>query len=85
MEKGLRFYCDEKYTFGHKCKTSVHVLIVPDSEDSMDEEGIREDATAILAINQEKVDIVVSTPQISFHVMSGVFFSSNFEVQGFYW
>ena len=40
----------------------------------MDDEGLREKDTVMLASSQDKGDIVVSTPQISLHAMSGVFF-----------
>ena len=73
-EKGLCFYCDEKYTFGHKCKASVHVLIVPDSEETLDDEELGKEDTVIVVSGHDKGDMVVSTPQISFHAMLGVFF-----------
>ena len=37
-EKGLCFYCDKKCSFGRKCKTTVHILITPDSEENPCEE-----------------------------------------------
>ena len=29
-QRGLCYYCDDKYTFGHKCKPSFNILLVDD-------------------------------------------------------
>ena len=78
--KSLCFYCDEKYVFSHKCKASVHVLIVLDSEDMGEEEHVGEISTIVQQPYQDSLDMMVSTPQISLHAMLGVFFSSDFEI-----
>ena len=33
----------EKYTYGHKCKASIHVLIVPNSEEIVEGDDVWED------------------------------------------
>ena len=42
-EKGLCFYCDDKYTIGHKCKASAHVIIIPNSKVLNLEEDVEND------------------------------------------
>ena len=37
-EKGLCFYCDDKYTTGHRCRASTHILIVLDSKETFGDE-----------------------------------------------
>ena len=37
-DKGLCFYCDDKYVPGHKCRASAHILIIPDSDEIMEDE-----------------------------------------------
>ena len=76
MKKGLCFYCDEKYTFGHKCKASVHVLIVPDSEESVEDDSILEDIDGVQQVEQEIVETYQPTPQISLHAMKFFFLPS---------
>ena len=61
-EKGLCLYCDEKYTFSHKCKPLAHVLIVPDLK-----VAYSEDWTGILEYvaqqeEQEPTDTLTTTP-----------------------
>ncbi|XP_061347791.1 uncharacterized protein LOC133293270 [Gastrolobium bilobum] len=69
-DKNLCFYCGEKYFRGHKCKPSVHVLIVPD-EDIIDDELLHnsECLDAISSFPTNTTDII--TPQISMHALSG--------------
>ncbi|XP_061370333.1 uncharacterized protein LOC133313043 [Gastrolobium bilobum] len=64
-DKKLCFYCGDKYFMGHKCKVSVHVLIVPDDE-QLDPEDIDSMNTP-----QETTDEPDPTPQISLHALSG--------------
>ena len=67
-KKGLCFYCDDKYTVGHKCKASAHVLIVPDYEDF----GVEDGSEAISLEAQEVDSELPDTPHISFHALSGI-------------
>ena len=69
QEKGLCFYCDAKYTVRRKCRASVHVLIVPDSEDltlaEMDEgDNLKE--------QEERAEVDSTIPQINLHTKSGI-------------
>lgn len=78
-EKGLCFYCDEKYTVGHNCRASVHVLIVPDYEEveekaSQQEEAVEEETLADA--------FCVDTPQISWHAMSDLIMPQTLRFKG---
>ena len=78
-EKGLCFYCDEKYTIGHKCKASAHVLIVPDSDDlGDDQEGEMDDLET-----HELNSALPITPCISFHALSGILMPQTLRFKGF--
>ena len=81
-EKGLFFYCDEKYSFGHKCKASVHVLITPDVEEGGEDDGLWEDSDDMQQEDQEMVTTGETTPHISFHAMSGVFLPQTLKFRG---
>ena len=81
-KKGLCFYCDEKYIFRHKCKASIHILIVPDSEQIVGEEIIEDDNIVAQQNGQEILEMVVPTPQISLHAMSGVFLPQTLKFRG---
>ena len=77
-EKGLCFYCDEKYTVGHKCRVLAHVLIVPDSkelnlEDVNEGESLQE---------QEERSEVIDAPQISLHGMLGILMPQKLKFKG---
>ena len=76
------FYYDEKYVFGHKCKALVHVLIVPDSKDIYEEEDEGEISTLVPQSCQDGLDRMISTPDISLHAMSGVFFQQTLKFKG---
>ena len=57
-----------KYIFGHKCKASAHILIIPDSETSQLEGDFVPEHTVSL---EEEADMN-ETPQISLHAMSSI-------------
>ena len=68
-EKGLCFYCDEKYSFGHKCKATTHILIIPDSEDGCDEEFF---VGETLLFDEHMDQREVATPYITLHAMARI-------------
>ena len=57
-ERGLCFYCDDKYTPRHKCKATAHVLIIPDVNEFHSKEI--EAAEGISEIEEQ--DVVIETP-----------------------
>ncbi|XP_061353332.1 uncharacterized protein LOC133298114 [Gastrolobium bilobum] len=70
-DKNLCFTCGDKYFFGHKCKASVHILIVPDEEFSHSSDDIiPEDNNSMMSTPPDCPDSV--TPQISLHALSGI-------------
>ena len=81
-EKGLCFYSDEKYSFSHKCKASVHVLITPDVEEGGEDDCIWEDSDEVLQVDHEVVAMGETTPHISFYAMSGVFLPQTLKFRG---
>ena len=77
-EKGLCFYCDEKYIFGHKCKASAHILIILDSETSqLEGDFVPENIVSL----EEEADMN-ETPQISLHAMSGILMHQTLKFKG---
>ncbi|XP_061348530.1 uncharacterized protein LOC133293925 [Gastrolobium bilobum] len=69
-DKNLCFTCGDKYFFGHKCKASVHVLIVPDEEEVEEFHSLVDSS---LSPPGNDVDESITTiPQISFHALAGV-------------
>ncbi|XP_061352732.1 uncharacterized protein LOC133297581 [Gastrolobium bilobum] len=70
-DKNLCFTCGEKYFFGHKCKASAHILIVPDEDIShCSSDIITEDPNPNVCIETDCSESI--TPQISLHALSGI-------------
>ena len=65
-EKGLCFNCDEKYTRGHKCTSSLFLFVTEDDEHLQDAESPPGLPPLSLPVSQE-----VSPAQISLHALSG--------------
>ena len=82
-ENGLCFYCDEKYTYGHKCKASVHVLIVPDLEEIVEDDCVWENSDEVQQVEPEVVNTGEPTPPISLYAMSGVFLPQTLKFKVF--
>ena len=75
-EKGLCFYCDDKYTIGHKCKASAHILIIPDLKTLNLEEDT--DSESLQSLEEESE--MVETPQISLHAMLGILMPQTLKI-----
>ena len=56
-DKGLCFYCDENYTFGHKCQPFIHLFIVPDSEKILENNCVLKDGDDVQQDEEEVVDM----------------------------
>ncbi|KAA8519599.1 hypothetical protein F0562_013956 [Nyssa sinensis] len=61
-EKGLCYYCDEKYSMGHRCERPQLFMI----EDSPDVDEENSDA------NGQGAEVLDALPEISFHAIAGV-------------
>ncbi|XP_061362338.1 uncharacterized protein LOC133306077 [Gastrolobium bilobum] len=70
-DKNLCFTCGDKYFFGHKCKASVHILIVPDDE-AVEEDIVLEDTGTYSKAEPATFGGETTTPQISFHALAGM-------------
>jgi len=69
MAKSLRFYCDEKYALGHKCKAQIYTIEI--SGQSMEEQGV-EDEELIMEEVKDLPILPEETPHLSINAISGV-------------
>jgi len=74
-EKGLCFQCDEKYSRGHKCSSSLFLLIMEDSDEVLEPH----DPQLTLP------EIVPEPPpaQLSFNALSGHVVPKILRMQGY--
>ncbi|XP_016186033.1 uncharacterized protein LOC107627725 [Arachis ipaensis] len=81
-EKGLCYYCDEKWSPGHRCKTSCYLLI---GDEEM-QEILKEPEPAVIQITNEEQPVVVgpAQPEISFNAMVGQYQPTTFRLKGSY-
>lgn len=80
-ERGLCYYCEEKYTVGHKCKSPPQLLLLtnePDIEPILPESFVADDFLAedILCLE------VQEHSAISYHALAGGHFSSTLRFLG---
>ncbi|GKA56752.1 reverse transcriptase [Tanacetum coccineum] len=90
-EKGAKnqcFYCDQRYSLGHKCSGQVHSLEVIGESEEYEEEGIEQ----LVESNEEDENVEMcnavfdnsgqETPRISLNVLSGVNSFQTMRVRG---
>ena len=77
-EKGLCYYCDERYTPTHKCKTSSLLLM---GDEDMEELWPREPPEEEQQVEEMNEEPVEKLPGISFNAMAGQYLPSTIRVQ----
>ncbi|XP_061353999.1 uncharacterized protein LOC133298691 [Gastrolobium bilobum] len=78
-EKNLCFNYDERYSFGHKCKSKPALLYMEGDEG----DNIEEQISDIVPNSGEMVEPNCSSPEISFNALFGHRTSRTFRLQGF--
>ncbi|XP_061361978.1 uncharacterized protein LOC133305749 [Gastrolobium bilobum] len=73
-EKGLCYYCEEKFHRNHKCKGQMFLLLIQDE----DEDEIEVE----LEVTNEKIGGDDEIPGISLHAMAGQYSSSTLRLKG---
>ena len=72
--KNLCFYCDQKYTPGHKCEGQLFTLMVVPEVDETDE--------FMECLDQEEIEESVQEPQISLNALTGVHNYKTLRIKG---
>eukprot|EP00253_Pinus_taeda_P035006 PITA_35006 len=79
--QGLCYYCDEKYSPGHKCKEPKFFQIDATDYSSSEEDPPLEEPEAVEENNQK--DNVPDEPVISLHALAGISSPQNLKIRGF--
>ncbi|XP_060195167.1 uncharacterized protein LOC132624400 [Lycium barbarum] len=80
-EKGLCFSCDEKFTPGHKCKPSSHLLLITD--EYLDASGNFDPAISDEALAKHlQASEVEAQSAISFHALAGGISANTLRFRG---
>lgn len=80
-EKGLCYYCDEKYHTQHRCKAACYLLVGQEEiEEILQDEGTEEE----VAVEEEesKLQLMEFEPKISMNALAGQFHPSTLKVTG---
>jgi len=80
-KQGLCYYCDEKYSPGHKCKEPKFFQIDATDYSSNEEDPPLEEQEAIEEDNQK--EIVSDDPVISLHALAGISSPQTLKIRGF--
>lgn len=84
-EKGLCYYCDEKFSAAHKCKPTFHLLL---GQDELMEvlNGIAEPEIGeqVVETGEPAPDLMSLTPEISLHALQGDFHPRTLRMMGTY-
>eukprot|EP00253_Pinus_taeda_P036727 PITA_36727 len=80
-KQGLCYYCDEKYSPGHKCKEPKFFQIDATDYSSTEEDPPLEEQEAIEEDNQK--EIVSDDPIISLHALAGISSPQTLKIRGF--
>ena len=76
-EKGLWFHCDEKFSRGHKCMSSLVLLVMEDDESAIDADQLRAPSPTPKLLPE-------SPPaQLSLHALSGHLAPKTLRLKGF--
>ncbi|XP_061357641.1 uncharacterized protein LOC133301946 [Gastrolobium bilobum] len=79
-EKGLCFYCDEKFSRSHVCKGKMFILVM--QEDGDDPPLPEETLLELEQVAEELGGEALLTPEISLHAMAGQHSTSTLRVTG---
>ncbi|XP_061373831.1 uncharacterized protein LOC133316132 [Gastrolobium bilobum] len=79
-EKGLCFYCDEKFNRSHVCKGKLFILVMQPEDD--DQQLLEDTAPSPETVTEEIVIADTLTPEISLHAMAGQHSTSTLRVKG---
>ncbi|PKA60173.1 hypothetical protein AXF42_Ash009857 [Apostasia shenzhenica] len=77
--KGLCFKCDEKYTFGHKCKNQLYLIQSMERKEEKGEENLELGEYKDAPIRQTEED---ENPQISLQALTGLPSFNTMTVEG---
>jgi len=80
-KQGLCYYCDEKYSLGHKCKEPKFFQINATDYSSLKEDPPLEEHEAVEEDNQK--DNVPDEPVISLHALAGISSPQTLKIRGF--
>lgn len=80
-KQGLCYYCDEKYSPGHKCKEPKFFQIDATDYSSSEEDPPLEEHEAVEEENQK--DNVPDEPVISMHALAGISSPQTLKIKGF--
>ncbi|MCY6488462.1 retropepsin-like aspartic protease, partial [Actinobacillus pleuropneumoniae] len=80
-KQGLCYYCDEKYSPGHKCKEHKFFQIDATDYSSTEEDPPLEEQEAIEEDNQK--EIVSDEPVISLNALAGISSPQTLKIRGF--
>eukprot|EP00253_Pinus_taeda_P035116 PITA_35116 len=80
-KRGLCYYCDEKYSPGHKCKEPKFFQIDATDYSSSEEDPQLEEPKAVEEDNQK--DNVPDEPVISLHALAGISSPQTLKIRGF--
>ncbi|XP_061340529.1 uncharacterized protein LOC133287007 [Gastrolobium bilobum] len=80
-EKGLCYYCNEKFNRTHVCKSKMFIMLVQDEDnEAPDKNGGDE---LIMDMSTEKMEgEIQSMPEINLHAMAGQHSTSTLRIQG---
>lgn len=82
-EKGLCYYCEDKYAPGHKCKPTFFLLLGPE-EFSEVFYGSSAEPIAIDVTDEDSQEFQALSPEISLHALEGEFHPRTLRLTGFY-
>jgi len=80
-KQGLCYYCDEKYSLGHKCKEPKFFQIDATDYSSTEEDPPLEEHEALEEDHQK--DNVSDEPVISLHALAGISSPQTLKIRGF--
>lgn len=80
-EKGLCYYCDDKYHPGHKCQAACFLLVGQEEIEELLNDEISEENPAVLE-EGNNVNLMEVVPEISLNALAGQFHPSTLRVIG---
>ncbi|XP_020997135.1 uncharacterized protein LOC110280433 [Arachis duranensis] len=81
-DKGLCYYCDEKYSRGHKCKSTYLLLVGGEELEELTRERTDEDKSFDLDINSPQSSPEEGVMEISFNAMVGAYHPETIQIAG---
>lgn len=80
-EKGLCYYCDEKYNPQHRCKTSCYLLVGPDEVEELLRQEENE-AVTTEGVQEDQLNSMEVVSEISINALSRQFHPNTLRVIG---